>query len=132
MDGDIRKELPFGGERVNYIAEIKAFYDWLDTNPNISASAISLWHALMSIANKSGWQTEFTVAISTLESKTRYGRDTIYSARNQLQQAERIKVKSRGGKLAAAYEMIPLCVGISDATAHTNPTLQPTRSTTIK
>lgn len=40
---------------MNYIAELKAFYDRLELNPAPSP-AIALWHALMSIANKTGWQ----------------------------------------------------------------------------
>lgn len=93
---------------MNYIAEIKAFYDWLETN-SLNDSAISLWHALMHVANKTGWQQEFTVAISTLEIKTGLNKKTIERARNKLQQMGRIDWKKRGGNQSAVYEMLSLC-----------------------
>lgn len=48
---------------MNYLAEIKAFYDRLELNPQPN-TVIALWHALMSIANKAGWPDTFTVASS--------------------------------------------------------------------
>ena len=55
---------------MNYIAKEKAFYDRLELNPPLPSPAIALWHALMSIANKTGWQQEFTVAVSVLVLKS--------------------------------------------------------------
>ena len=46
---------------MNYLAEIKAFYDRLELSPQPN-TVIALWHALMSIANKAGWPDTFTVA----------------------------------------------------------------------
>jgi len=89
---------------MNYIREINAFYDWLETN-SISDSAIGLWHALMHINNKSGWVTEFAVALSTLETKTGLKKDAIIRARLRLQQANRIDFKSRSGQLSAVYRI---------------------------
>lgn len=91
---------------MNYIQEINAFYDWLETN-TISDSSIGLWHALMHINNKSGWKTEFAVAISTLETKTGLKKGAIIRARHRLQQAGRIRFRSRDGQLSAVYEIIP-------------------------
>jgi hypothetical protein len=91
---------------MNYIAEINAFYDWLETN-SVSDSCIVLWHALMHICNKAGWIPEFAVAISTLEVKTGLKKDAINRARHRLQQAGRIDFKSRTGQLSAVYTIIP-------------------------
>jgi hypothetical protein len=90
---------------MNYIAEIKMFYDWLETN-RISDSAIVLWHALMHINNKSGWKPEFAVAISTIENKTSLSKSSIIRARNILQQAGRIKFRSRDGQQSAIYSIV--------------------------
>lgn len=110
---------------MNYIREINAFYDWLETN-TISDSAISLWHALMHINNKSGWKTEFAVAISTLETKTGLKKDAVIRARNRLQQVGRITFKSRNGQQSAIYTIVPFigtstdCVGLNDTNCDTN------------
>jgi len=92
---------------MNYIKELNAFYDWLETN-SLSTSAIALWHALMHICNKCGWAEEFGVAISTLSVKTGLSRRGVQNARNELQQKGRIKWRSRGGNKSAVYTIIPL------------------------
>lgn len=94
---------------MNYLREINSFYDWLETN-SISDSAINLWHALMHINNKAGWITEFTVAISTLETKTGLKKGAIVRARLRLQQAGRVDFKSRTGQQSAIYTIIPFNV----------------------
>jgi hypothetical protein len=91
---------------MNYLTEIKLFYDWLETN-SISDSGIVLWHALMHVNNKAGWITEFAVAISTLETKTGLKKGAILRARQRLQQAGRIDFKSRAGQQSAIYKIIP-------------------------
>jgi DnaD/phage-associated family protein len=125
---------------LNYIQEINAFYDWLETNP-IPDSAIVLWHALMHINNKAGWVPEFAVAISTLSVKTGLKKDAVNRARHRLQQAGRIEFRSRSGQQSAVYRIIPFasekttqsasqtasqtyeidhCVGLSDTNRITN------------
>src|SRR5436190_24270962 len=99
---------------MNYISEINRFYDWLETN-QVPKSAIALWHALMHIANKTGWEQRFTVAISTVESKTGFKRSELNVARNILTQKGRISWRARGGNLCAEYEMIPICDHTADA-----------------
>lgn len=91
---------------VNYIKEINAFYDWIETNI-VSDSAISLWHALMHINNKTGWKDEFSVAMSVLESKTGLKKDALIRARKALQKANRISTKSRTGMQSAVYKITP-------------------------
>lgn len=90
---------------MNYIKELNAFYDWLETN-SLSTSAIALWHALMHINNKSGWAEEFGVATSVLCIKTGLSDRTIRNARNELKQKGRIDWKSRKGNQSAMYKII--------------------------
>ena len=90
---------------MNYIAELNAFYDKLELNP-LPTPCIALWHALMAIANKSGWQQEFTVATSVLMLKSGLNAKAVQRARNQLEQAGYISWKSRGGNQSATYQMI--------------------------
>ena len=94
---------------MNYIAEIKAFYDRLELNP-LPSPAIALWHALMSIANKTGWQQEFTVAVSVLMLKSGLNAQAIKRARNRLEQDGYITWRSRGGNQAAVYHLNSLVV----------------------
>lgn len=94
---------------MNYIAEIKAFYDRLELNP-LPSPAIALWHALMSIANKTGWQQEFTVAVSVLVLKSGLNAQAIKRARNRLEQDGYITWRSRGGNQAAIYHLNSLVV----------------------
>lgn len=91
------------------MAEIKAFYDRLELNP-LPSPAIALWHALMSIANKTGWKQEFTVAVSVLVLKSGLNAQAIKRARNRLEQDGYITWKSRGGNQSAVYHLNSLVV----------------------
>lgn len=90
---------------MNYLAELNAFYDWLETNP-LATSDIALWYALMHIANKAGWPDTFAVAVSVLELKTGLKKDAIKDARNRLEQRGRIKWESRKGNQSAIYTVV--------------------------
>lgn len=103
---------------MNYIAEINAFYDWLEINP-LSTSAIVLWHSLMHINNKCRWANEFTVAASVLSVKSGLTDRTIRNARNELKQKGRIDWKTRGGNKAASYSLVSLSETISDTLTDT-------------
>jgi DnaD/phage-associated family protein len=91
---------------MDYIKETNSFYDWLETN-SLSHSAVNLWHALMHINSKTGWITEFAVAISTLEVKTGLKKDALIGARHKLQQTSRIAFRSRSGQQSTVYTIIP-------------------------
>ena len=97
---------------MNYIKELNAFYDWLETN-SLSTSAIALWHALMHVNNKAGWIEEFGVATSVLCTKTGLSDRTVRNARNELKQKGRIEWKSRRGNQSAVYKIIPLSKSMS-------------------
>lgn len=91
---------------MNYLLEIRAFYDWLETN-KLPTAAIALWHALMYMANKTQRQDTFAVAVSMLEIRTGLKRQAIYDARNQLKNSGRISFEARGGNQSAVYHIIP-------------------------
>ncbi len=91
---------------MNYIKELNAFYDWLETNV-LSLSGIALWHALMHINNKTAWTDEFAVAVSVLSVKTGLAARTVSTARNELVQKGRIKWRQRKGNQSAIYQIIP-------------------------
>jgi hypothetical protein len=103
---------------VNYIKEINAFYDWLELN-ELSKSAVLLWHALMHLNNKSGWQESFTVARSVIEAKTGLKKDAYYKARNQLKQAGLIDFKERGTK-ATVFKIFSFDSSEKQTTTQTN------------
>lgn len=96
--------------QMNYIQEINAFNDWLILNPSVSSDDIALWYALMNLNNISGWQKEFTVAISTIIDRSRLSRSAIYRSRNKLVQLGRIATRERGGNQCSLYEIIPFSV----------------------
>lgn len=119
---------------MNYLAEIREFYNWLEQNP-IGASAISLWYALMHISNKSGWQEWFTVSIATLELKTGLKRDAVYRARNTLRQNGRLEFRERAGRQCSVYHINEFVSQITTQPATQpaiQPATQPTTQTTIQ
>ena len=111
---------------MNYILEIKAFYDWLEVN-QLSTSAIVLWHALMHIANKTGWQDTFTVATVVLSTKTGLKRDALYNARAALQNKGLISFKVRTGNQSAVYIINPFVSVKPTQTPTQLPTQTPTQ-----
>lgn len=94
---------------MNYILELKAFYDSLEINP-LPSPAIALWHALMHIANKTGWQQEFTVAISVLGQKAGLNAQAVKRARNVLAQNGYITWRARKGNQSAIYTIESIVV----------------------
>ena len=87
---------------MKYLSEINAFYDSLETN-RLNANDIALWHALISVANKTNWQSEFTVAIMVLEIKSGLNRQSVFRARNKLRDCKYISFRQRGGNQSAMY-----------------------------
>ena len=94
---------------MNYLAEIKAFYDRLELSPQPN-TVIALWHALMSIANKAGWPDTFTVAQSVLGLRSGLNASALKRARNKLATDGFIEWKQRGGNLSAQYHINSLVV----------------------
>ncbi|KRK48171.1 DnaD domain protein [Secundilactobacillus kimchicus] len=93
---------------MNYITQIKAFYDKLENDP-LNSSAIALWHALMAQNNKTAWSATFTVASSVLKQKSGIKSDSnFFKVRNELAQAGYIKWSPRKGNQAAIYSILNL------------------------
>ena len=110
-----------GRLKINYIAEINAFHAWLQVN-ELSASAILLWYSLMHFCNKTGWRSEFNLALSQLESDTHLSRATIKRARFELESAGLIKVHYRRGRQSSVYEIQPISIKL---VAHIEPQSEP-------
>ena len=88
---------------MNYIAEIKAFYDLVQVK-QLSTGQIALWNALMYINNKCAWIEWFTVPNILLELNTGMSRSGVLKARNSLKQLGLIDFKTNGTK-ATNYKM---------------------------
>ena len=91
---------------MNYIAEIKAFYDLVQVK-QLSQGQIALWHALMYINNKCAWIEWFSVPNITLELNTGLSRSGIAKARNALKQYGLIDFKQNSTK-ATTYKMFTI------------------------
>ena len=78
---------------MNYIAEIKAFYDLVQVK-QLSTGQIALWNALMYINNKCAWIEWFTVPNILLELNTGMSRSGVLKARNSLKQLGLIDFKT--------------------------------------
>lgn len=92
---------------MKYISQINAFYDALETNP-LPAPSIALWHALHAIANKTGWQQEFSVSVSSLGLRAGLNEAAVKRARNKLKEAGFIEWRSRAGNQSATYRLTKL------------------------
>lgn len=91
---------------MNYLAEIKAFYDLVQVK-QLSTGQIALWHALMAINNKCAWIEWFTVPNIMLELNTGMSRSGVLKARNSLKQYGLIDFKTNGTK-ATNYKIITI------------------------
>ena len=92
---------------MNYIKELNAFNDWLETNQP-SQQEILLWFALMQVCNRTVWKEEFSVAVSVLSNKTGgMSASAIERARAGLTKLGRITWRPQGGGRASLYSIIP-------------------------
>ena len=89
---------------MNYLTEIRLFYEWLETH-RLTTSSITLWHALMYTVNRSGWAEQVCIPISVLESRTQMTRSTIYRSREQLVERGLVEIEVRGSSQSAIYSM---------------------------
>ena len=69
---------------MNYLTEIRLFYEWLGTHP-LPPSAIALWHGLMYIANCCGWEQEITIPLGLIQTRTMMTPSSIYRSRSACQ-----------------------------------------------
>ena len=99
---------------MNYLAEIKAFYDLVQVK-QLSTGQIALWHALMAINNKCAWIEWFTVPNIMLELNTGMSRSGVLKARNSLKQYGLIDFKTNGTK-ATNYKMVTIAKSKQEST----------------
>lgn len=93
---------------MNYIKQIKAFYELVEINP-LSTGQIALWSALMHINNKCSWIEWFSASSSRLQEITGLSESGISKARNVLKQRGFIDYKkSSNRKIAPKYKIIEL------------------------
>ena len=109
-------------KEINYILQIKCFYEWMQRN-DLSASAIALWHGLMSMWNQSFWESRFTPAMSSIIARTGMSKSTILRARNELISAGLLKVSETKKGSASVYKLIQFCAN-SDTIYKLNNTKQ--------
>ena len=102
---------------MNYITEIKLFYDWLETH-KLSTGSIALWHSLIHIANKSNWSTPLSIPTSILMLKTGLSRSALYRARMGLEKYDLIVFSARGGCHSALYKLRSLEVLFCHSNTH--------------
>lgn len=98
---------------MNYIAEIKAFYDLVQVK-QLSTGQIALWNALMYINNKCAWIEWFTVPNILLELNTGMSRSGVLKARNSLKQYGLIDFKANGTK-ATIYKINTIAKSTQDS-----------------
>lgn len=91
---------------MNYISELNAFDNWIDTHP-MSANAIGLWRALMQIANRARWRESLAIPNALITLKSGLTTTSIKRAREELRQAGRITFDFRTGRQATIYHIIP-------------------------
>ena len=90
---------------MNYLTEIKLFNEWLETN-ELSASGVSLWYALMYIANRSGWRPELSIPISTLCLRSKLSRSGIYRERELLRLNGLLDFDVGDGRQSSNYRIL--------------------------
>jgi len=94
---------------LNYLSELRAFKDWCLMNQP-STGQIALWHALMLMANSSGWQEWFLVPSQTLELLTGLSHSGVNKARQKLIDRGLIEYRpSDNRKKASKYKVNSLC-----------------------
>ncbi|MFD1037201.1 hypothetical protein ACFQ3N_02010 [Virgibacillus byunsanensis] len=96
----------------DYIKQINSFYDKIERNP-LSASPVTLWHALMHINNKAMCTESFTVAAPALRLKSGLKESTFKRARTELKEKGYIDYQSRNNNQAPVYQMIELSEGVN-------------------
>lgn len=96
---------------MNYIAEINAFEQWLETH-YLPISSQLLWYKLMAINNRAGWCEWVTVDNLRLMAATQMGREaTLIKARDELIKAGLIEYQKGKKGSPNRYHLISLSDG---------------------
>lgn len=94
---------------MNYEKEINAFFNHIELNP-VSASAMTLWFALMHINYKMKWAATFTVDTSVLRLKSGLTDSSFKRARAELNEKGYIDYQSRE---LPVYRMVSLVLKVN-------------------
>lgn len=89
---------------MNYLKEILAFYDRQFQEP-LSSSAVTLWHALMYMNNKTRWKNVFKASGPMLQLLTGLKESSFKRARAELVEHGYIEVTSQGHGKTPIYQM---------------------------
>ena len=87
---------------MNYLMEIKRFYD-RQLSQRLSTGQIALWHALMEVNNRCGWQEWFNVRWGTLMEMTDLSEGGVQYCLKALINKGYIEKREKG-----VYRMIPI------------------------
>lgn len=121
--------------KLDRVMQTKKLYKWLEQN-SLTATEISLWHALMNIADEAGYPVWLSVPISRLSMYTGMKKDALYSARDSLESLGLIQIHTGKGNQAAQYRIVPFidnyCQDEDDLyTEDENPSIDTDESTDI-
>ncbi|HAZ0987976.1 DnaD domain protein [Enterococcus faecium] len=110
---------------MDYIGQLNAFDNWLEYN-ELGAGPQLLWYKLMAIANRSGWQSELSIANTRLQAMTKTSEKTLINNRNQLIQNGLLQYKKRGRTKAGVYILSDLTGKFTVKTTVDNTVENPT------
>ena len=94
---------------MNYVAQINAFWSWRLLN-QLNSRAADLYMALLHFNNLGGWQKEFTVSSTMLQSVCGISRTELSRHRNTLIQMGLISYQGGKGSRSGFYQIFDLCI----------------------
>lgn len=94
---------------MNYVAQMNAFWSWRLLN-QLNSRAADLYMALLHFNNLGGWQKEFTVSSTMLQSVCGISRTELSRHRNTLIQMGLISYQGGKGSRSGFYQIFDLCI----------------------
>lgn len=94
---------------MNYVAQMNAFWNWRLLN-QLNSRAADLYMALLHFNNLGGWQKEFTVSSTMLQSVCGISRTELSRHRNTLIQMGLISYQGGKGSRSGFYQIFDLCI----------------------
>ena len=94
---------------MNYVAQMNAFWSWRLLN-QLNSRAADLYMALLHFNNLGGWQKEFTVSSTMLQSVCGISRTELSRHRNTLIQMGLISYQGGKGSRSGFYQILDLCI----------------------
>lgn len=93
---------------MNYIKQLNAYYDWLQSN-SLSSSAQLLYHTLLMVNNRCGWTEQFQRTNQSLCGVMGIDEKTLIKARNMLKQSNLIEfIPSKKKGEPTKYQILKL------------------------